>query len=220
MSAEYPPWPPPVNGNTFRLRSNTAYFRSPLTGATQVSTRPGGRFEFDVQMASLDDTQLRQWIAFNAYVQEEGLTFYWNHYPKARPFSYPQGTDAGGTPPWGSPIVNGASQTGRSLVTSGWAPGAAMKMGDPISFNNGIYRELHLLKADATANGSGAATLSITPAIRTSPPNGNPILVDGHATDPTIRAACEVIFADPAQAAWTLHNFQMDSSFKLIEMTR
>ena len=218
--AEYPPWPPPVASVTYRLRSNTSYFRSPLTGATQVTTKPGGRWEFDVQLMEMDDIILRQWIAFLAYVQEEGLTFYWNHYPKARPYAYPQGTDAGGTPPWGSPVVNGASQSGRTLVVSGLAAGATFYMGDALAFDNGIYREMHEIKADVTADGTGAATFPITPAIRTSPPNGNPILFDGHATDPTKRCACEVIFADPAQAAVQLRNFQMDAAFKLIEMTR
>lgn len=212
-----PPWPLAISTQRFRLASNNAFFRSPLTGQMQVSSRPGGRWEFDVTSQVVDASRLGQWLSFLAYTQEEGLTFCWNNYPLARPASYM--TDAL-IATIGTPLVKGASQTGRSLLVDGLTVGVTFKAGDCFSFDNTVYREMHMIKADVTANGSGEATLTFTPAIRQSPADNAAVLFDGHSSSVTTRMGCEVIVASNTEASWEFQGFQMSSQFKLIEVPR
>lgn len=214
MSRISTPWPPPIASQRFRLSSNNAFFRSPLTGQVQNSTRPGGHWEFDTQWQILEDARLGQWMALLAQAQEEGATFYWNNYPKARPIAYPLGTG------WGTPLVAGAAQTGRTLGVDGLTNGATLLRGDCFAFDNGLYREMHMLTADVTANVLGAAVLTFTPAIRRSPADNAPILLDGHHDTEASRMACEVIVQTNNEAAWQTQGFQMDAAPKLIEIPR
>lgn len=94
----------------------------------------------------------------------------------------------------GTPLVNGASQhsnsspqaNSQSLITDGWTAAAAnrLKAGDVITIagvtdiNPKTYQSLGYLKqfvvtADAASDGSGNATLTISPAIVTSGPYQN-----------------------------------------------
>ena len=214
MSRISTPWPPPIASQKFRLASNNAFFHSPLTGQVQTSTRPGGHWEFDTQWEVLEDTRLGQWMALLAQAQEEQATFYWNNYPKCRPLNYLNGTG------WGTPLVNGATQTGRTLVCDGFTAGTALLRGDCFAFDNSLYREMHMLTADVTANGSGQATLTFTPAIRRSPADNAAILLDGNASDETVRMACEVIAATNNEAQWESQGFQMNANPKLVEIPR
>lgn len=78
-----------------------------------------------------------------------------------------------------TPVINGAGQTGSSIITSGWgAGGAALVKGDIVTFAgcygvNPLSKEStgrlqqFVLTADV-ADAAGAATLSISPAIITS----------------------------------------------------
>jgi hypothetical protein len=64
----------------------------------------------------------------------------------------PQG-GAGGTP-----LVNGASQTGTSVVTNGWTiNSSALKAGDILKYSG--HDKVYMMTADAEADGSGNATL-------------------------------------------------------------
>lgn len=81
----------------------------------------------------------------------------------------------------GTPLVNGATQTGSSLVTDGWSNSitGVLKEGDIITLA-GVYAvhpetkqsfgylQQFVVTADANSNGSGQATLSISPEIVTS----------------------------------------------------
>jgi P22 coat protein - gene protein 5 len=80
----------------------------------------------------------------------------------------------------GTPLVNGATQTGASLVTDGWtASTAALKQGDIFTIA-GVFRvhpetkqstgilQSFVATANATADGSGNLTIPISPAIVTS----------------------------------------------------
>ncbi|MGH9667090.1 MAG: P22 phage major capsid protein family protein [Bryobacteraceae bacterium] len=86
----------------------------------------------------------------------------------------------------GTPLVNGATQTGASLVTDGWTAAAASRLKKGNIFTiDGVYavnpwtRETigalrqFTVTADASSDGSGNATLAISPAIITSGPFQN-----------------------------------------------
>jgi hypothetical protein len=78
----------------------------------------------------------------------------------------------------GTPLVNGASQTGSSLITDGWTAAAAnrVKKGDVFTIANvyavnpqnrtstGSLRQF-VVTADTSSDGSGNATIPISPAI-------------------------------------------------------
>lgn len=78
----------------------------------------------------------------------------------------------------GTPLVNGASQTGQSIVTDGWTPSQTgiLKAGDWMQIGNCIYRVLQ----DANSDGGGNATFDIWPSLRASPGDDDTITV----TDP------------------------------------
>ena len=79
----------------------------------------------------------------------------------------------------GTPLVNGASQTGSSLVTDGWTAGNTITKGTVFTIA-GVYMvhpetkvstgklQQFVVTADVTVDGSGNATLSISPSITTS----------------------------------------------------
>lgn len=83
-----------------------------------------------------------------------------------------------------TPLTNGSLQTGSSIVTDGWGASASLKRGDSITFAGvrwvnpqskedvGALAQFVLL-ADATSDGSGNATLTISPAIITTGPLQN-----------------------------------------------
>lgn len=69
--------------------------------------------------------------------------------------------------------VQGANQTGRSIVTAGWPNSTTvLQAGDYITINDQLLQ----LTANVTSNGSGVATVSFEPPIRTSPVNGAPVV--------------------------------------------
>jgi len=93
-------------------------------------------------------------------------------------------TFTSGTTTTATPLVNGAGQTGSSIISDGWGSGnTSLKKGDIITFGNvfavnPLSKEstsrLHqfVLTADATDT-TGAVTLSISPPIVTSGPLQN-----------------------------------------------
>lgn len=81
----------------------------------------------------------------------------------------------------GTPLVNGASQVGASLVSDGWtaSAGSRLKKGDtftiagvyavnPLTKQNTTQLRRFVVTADVSSDGSGNATLPIFPAIVTS----------------------------------------------------
>jgi hypothetical protein len=77
----------------------------------------------------------------------------------------PTGTWAGQ-----SPLVNGASQAGKTLAIDGLTPTTTTgRKGDWFQLGSGATSRLYRLTADFTANGSGQATLDFWPSLRVSP---------------------------------------------------
>jgi len=96
----------------------------------------------------------------------------------------------------GTPLVNGASQTGEDLATDGWTAGVTniLRAGDWIQIGSGSTARLYKNLVDVNSNGSGQATLTLWPrvftawadnaAIATSFPKGVfRLTTDGHDWD-------------------------------------
>lgn len=209
-----PPWPPLIETTSVRLRSNVGLFRSPITGLTQRVARSGSWWEFDVRLTSVEDSRFWAWRGLLSKLQDEAETMYWGPYPRGNLYDFQAGTG------FGTPLVNGGSQTGRSLITDGWTAGAIIYAGDYIAFSNGTYRAMHIVTANTTANGSGEATLPIAPAIVRSPANNAAILCNGNSSDVAERAACEVMIDPETPFAWDIQGYQQTMNFRLIEVPR
>lgn len=108
----------------------------------------------------------------------------------------------------GTPLVNGATQSGTSLVTDGWPNSTAvLNVGDQFTIANVFevnpqtYQSTGRLQrftvtAAATSNGSGQATLSISPGIN----DGSNTALDGDGNNVSL-AAYQNVTAEPADNA-------------------
>jgi hypothetical protein len=162
----------------FGLQTNSQTFTSPLTNTTQRLLLAGARWVATYSLPAMTRAQAAPWKAFFDLLEGSVNTF--NGFDPDN--KHPRGT-AGGTP-----LVNGASQTGSSIITDGWlANTTVLKAGDYFSFG-----ELKRATADVLSDGSGNATISFKPAIRSAPADNTPIV--------TATPTCLMTLADDMQA--------------------
>lgn len=148
------------------LKSNTQSFVSPLTGATQTLSLPGDKwaFTFIYDYVSREDADTLS--VFVAQLRGMGNRFKTGNPARSIILG------AGG----GTPLVKGASQTGASLLTDGWPNSTTvLKAGDYFEVNS----EYKIVAADVTSDGSGNATITFEPPLRSSPADNAPITVTG-----------------------------------------
>lgn len=140
-----------------RLIGLTQTHESPFDGTMQTLEMPGARWEFTVTWQTLSPDDRRELSAFLARLRGRAGRFTYG------PFWSPRRAAGGGTP-----VINGAGQSGEVLSTTGWAANAqVMRAGDWLSYvDTAGRRRLHQVVADATANASGVAALTISPPIR------------------------------------------------------
>ncbi len=171
---------------SFGLIPNTKRFTSPLSGDTQHLELAGARWLATFTFKTAKRSEAAAVTAFVSNLLGGANTFY-GYDPNA---TTPLGTGSG------TPLVNGSNQVGRSLVTDGWATGqTVLKAGDYFTVNG----EMKMVSADVTSDGSGNATITFVPALRTSPANNAPLTI----TSPT----CLMVPTDDQQSQW-----QMDES--------
>lgn len=134
---------------------------------TQRRSRDAQRFSLELIYPSAQTWAV--WAPLWAFLMAQGGRF--------DSFSYvlPVGImPAGGT--WsGTPLVNGASQTGSTINLDGFTlsdPDVALA-GDLIRF--GTQKKVYTVTADASADGAGAATVSIWPPLIASPGDGDAV---------------------------------------------
>lgn len=146
---------------TIRPRASVAVAQSPFSFKQQVYAWSGQAWEGDLQLPPMTREQAMPWVAALISLNQSEGTFL-------------LGDRAGRTArgiATGTPLVKGGSQTGYDLATDGWTAGQTgiMKAGDWLSLGSGTSTRLHMVMADANSNGSGEATLTLWPALRTSP---------------------------------------------------
>ena len=146
-----------------------AYSRSPFTFAGQAFAYAGQMWTADVTLKPMKRADAEQWNAWLLSLRGQLGTFLMGD---------PMGATARGVAT-GTPLVNGASQTGGSLVidgatssTTGW-----LKAGDYIQLGSNGSSRLHKVLADANSDGSGNVTLDIWPHIRVAPADNATVTV-------------------------------------------
>jgi len=152
-----------------RAINAVAYARSPFTFAGQAFAYAGQMWTADVTLKPMKRADAEQWNAWLLSLRGQLGTFLMGD---------PMGATARGVAT-GTPLVNGASQTGGSLVidgatssTTGW-----LKAGDYIQLGSGSSSRLHKVLADANSDGGGNVTLDIWPHIRVAPADNAAVTV-------------------------------------------
>ena len=187
-------WPSTIIPQTvdWHLEANTGSFVSPLTRAVQTTELAGARWVAELTLPTMARDTWRTWAAFAAKMRGQAGRVYvkpWHGTGSTAP-TYGAGLDItvdstskkcdSSTPTCdarlptslGTPLINGASQTGAAIVTDGWAPSAMIfDVGDFFSYDTTAGRTMHMVVEYTEADSTGAATLNVEPPIRTSPAN-------------------------------------------------
>jgi hypothetical protein len=160
MTISYPvtmPTTPGFVSSTFGLSSNTTVFPSPLSRHEQVLERPGALWKAEFVLPPMRPATAAQWRAFLASLRGRFGTFYGFDPDLKAPLGTATGTI----------LVAGGSQTGNDLAVDGVSVSGTILAGTYFQLENRFY----MVVQDATANGSGQATLAINPALRSAPAN-------------------------------------------------
>jgi hypothetical protein len=164
------------------LRSPSLVYTSALTGAVQTASVPGARWMVEMEwppMRTLNSAALEA-VLMRLRGRQNRLVLW--HLARAAL------TGVGG----GTPVVNGANQTGSTINISGLPINTAnwALPGDML----GIGGELKMVTAAVSSNGAGQAAVSFEPPLRVAPSNGSAIV--------TAAPTAKFILADDA-VRWT-----------------
>jgi len=174
MAITYPIAFPTVRGVmslNWRAMRVDALSQSGFTLAQQVVRHAGQRWEADVTMPPLERAEAAQFDGFLLKLDGRKGTFTFTP-PDA---ALPRGA-IGGTP-----VVDGASQTGAELAIRGATTNVTgwLLAGDFIQLGSASTTRLHKVVSDANTDGSGNVTLDIWPNLRSSPADGATVIVSG-----------------------------------------
>ncbi len=144
------------------LRNFTAVHESPFNGEIATQDRDGEHWLLRMAWDDLEGTRRHELLAFLFKLNGAQHRF------TVQDFSFLR-QGAGG----GSPLVQGGSQTGKSLIIDGASNNITdwLKAGDKIS----VAGLLHSVDDDVNTNGSGVATINVSPRIFVSPANNEAV---------------------------------------------
>lgn len=150
----FPSSPKPA-GMSWRLIQPAQQNISAWTGARQVMPSGRGWWECSITLPPIVGTShVNAWRAFMGSAQGATNDFQ----VPVSPIAQSTATETA--------RVNGASQTGRSLITDGWPPSTTVLSGGQyVTINNQLLQ----LTSNVTSDASGNATINFAPAIRVSP---------------------------------------------------
>ena len=158
-----------IQNITLRAVNTVGMSMSPFTYQQQTVAHAGQRWECDITLPAMNRADAEQWVAFLVSLRGRFGTFTLGDPVGASPRG-----SAGGTP-----LVNGASQTGGTLNIDGCTASQTgwLKAGDYIQLGSAGSATLHKVLADADSNGSGEVALDIWPYIRTAPSDNATVVV-------------------------------------------
>lgn len=159
-----------------QLVASTALFPSPLLSSISTLKRGSQLWRATYAFSTLRNDDRAEMMALIAELggQENRL--------RVPVFDNPKRGAYGGTP-----LVDGAGQTGKSIDIKGLSTGITdwIKRGDYFSIVVNGQPELKICRADASSDGSGLATLVFEPKLRAVPADEAAIYVeDGVLTKP------------------------------------
>lgn len=174
MAETYPLSTPSLDFASVRFvaRNAVSMAASPFTFTQQVYKHAGQGWSVDIALPPMKKDVAEDWVAFLLRLRGQFGTFLVGD-PLGQT---PRGTAASVA---GTPVVNGAGQTGESLNIDGLPVTATgyLKVGDYIQLGSGSTATLHKVLEQVNSNGIGQATLNLFPAIRTAPADGATVTV-------------------------------------------
>lgn len=158
-----PSTPPAPKSIEWSVPSIVSVTTSPFTAQQQIQDWQASWMELSLSYPPMSNDTAQAWISFIMLLRGSANIFQFGD-PR---MLAPRGSGLG------TPLVDGGAQTGYSLATKGWTAGSAgvLLAGDWLQIGFRLYKNL----VDANADGSGKATLSISPPIRESPLNNTAI---------------------------------------------
>lgn len=171
MAISYPVSFPDLGIKSMNIRAMNVVgmSQSPFTGQQQVYKHQGQWWEAEVTLPPMKRAEAEQIAAFLLKLNGRYGTFTLGDPANTAPRGVGTGT----------PLVNGGSQTGNSLITDGWTTSTTgiMKAGDWIQLGSGSASRLHKVLSDVNSDASGNASLDIWPNLRSSPADNAQITV-------------------------------------------
>jgi hypothetical protein len=158
----------------FSAENAVAISQSPFTYQQQIVAHPGQRWSASISLPPMKRQDAEYWVAFLLSLKGQVGTFLLGD-PNC---VVPQGAAA--TTP-GTPLVNGANQTGSVLNIDGLPSALANYFlpGDYIQLGVTSSATLHKVLTATTSSGGGAAALDIWPSIRTAPVDDSAVVLVG-----------------------------------------
>lgn len=138
----------------FELMYMTGLSQSPFSGAQQAHDWGGRLWMAEFALPPMLRATADEWLAFFHKLR--------GRYGYFRAGDFDRRT-ARGT--WGTPLVKGASQSGNTLDIDGVGNATVRYAGDMFQLEDRLYQ----LVANDTADGSGNATITFEPSLRSSP---------------------------------------------------
>lgn len=171
MSVSYPLTMPNIKGNSIVIqpRDSVGATRSPFSFVEQVQLNSGQMWTASLSFPPLDSDDAPVLEAFLTSLRGMYGTFLLGDPRRETPRGVATGT----------PVVDGAGQTGDTLNTRGWTTSQTgiMKAGDYIQLGSFATARLYMVLQDTNSDSNGDATLTLWPNLRSSPADGATITV-------------------------------------------
>jgi len=181
------PSSPKPNGMSWRLIMPSQTNVSDWTGRRQTIASGRGWWECQLSLPPIVGTaNVNAWRSFIA--KSRG---------RANDFQIPVDATAQSAAT-ATPLVNGAGQTGRTLTTDGWPLSSTVLVaGQFVTINNQLLQ----LTENVTSNGSGVATLTFEPPVRSAPADNaaieykNPFCLMYFVEEPTLSVETGYVYS-------------------------
>jgi hypothetical protein len=159
-----------VRGITIRARTVVGMSTSPFTGQQQVYKHQGQWWEAEMTFPPMKRADAEQVAAFLLKLNGRFGTFLMGDPANTQPRGAASGT----------PLVNGAAQTGNQLITDGWTPSITgiLRAGDWVQLGTGATSRLYKVLDDVNSDSGGNATLTLFPNLRSSPADNATLTVN------------------------------------------
>lgn len=179
---DLPEWPEP-NGAEIGLMDFGAFLTPGLGGPVQRINRMGSRFRGNFTMPVMKSEKAgRQWVSRLVRGKQEGVRM-----------PLPLLDFDPGSP--GTVLINGAGQSGSSLIVDGAEPYYVFREGQFFSIETASKHHLYMVATETIASVTGTATLPITPMLRRQHANNDAC----HFAEPMIEG-----FIHGDEFAWSL----------------
>jgi hypothetical protein len=178
--------------------------QSPFTLSQQVVRHAGARWSAMIAIPPVKREDSEYWNAFLLRLRGQFGTFLLGD-PNA---ATPRGSAASAA---GTPVVNGASQTGNNLNIDGLPASVTgyLLAGDYIQLGSASSARLYKVLENVSTNASGEATLNLWPDLRSSPADGATVVVSN---------AKGLFRLESNDATWSINNAGFYSiSFSAVE---